>query len=89
MPYDAPLDEMAFTLEAVAGLKRLEGLAGLEAYDPELVMPILEEAGKLARDVLAPLNQSGDSQGVVLTEDGVKAAPGFAEAYSAMAAGWG
>ncbi|WP_430404588.1 acyl-CoA dehydrogenase [Hyphomonas sp.] len=89
MPYDAPLDEMAFTLEAVAGLKRLEGLAGLEAYDPELVMPILEEAGKLARDVLAPLNQSGDSQGVVLTEDGVKAAPGFAEAYAAFRdGGW-
>jgi len=89
MPYDAPLDEMAFTLEAVAGLKRLEGLAGLEAYDPELVMPILEEAGKLARDVLAPLNQIGDSQGAVLTEDGVTAAPGFAEAYAAFRdGGW-
>jgi 3-(methylthio)propanoyl-CoA dehydrogenase len=89
MPYDAPLDEMAFTLGAVAGLKRLEGLAGLEAYDPELVMPILEEAGKLARDVLAPLNQIGDSQGAMLTEDGVTAAPGFAEAYAAFRdGGW-
>ena len=89
MPYDAPLDEMAFTLDAVAGLKRLEGLAGLESYDPDLVVPILDEAAKLARDVLAPLNQSGDSQGVVLTEDGVKAAPGFAEAYAAFRdGGW-
>ena len=89
MPYDAPLDEMAFTLDAVAGLKRLEGLAGLEAYDPDLVAPILDEAAKLARDVLAPLNQSGDSQGVVLTEDGVKAAPGFAAAYAAFRdGGW-
>jgi alkylation response protein AidB-like acyl-CoA dehydrogenase len=89
MPYDAPLDEMAFTLEAVADLKSLEGLAGLEAYDPELVMPILEEAAKLARDVLAPLNQIGDSNGAVLTEDGVKAAPGFAEAYAAFRdGGW-
>ena len=89
MPYDAPLDEMAFTLDAVAGLKRLEGLAGLESYDPDLVVPILDESAKLARDVLAPLNQSGDSQGVVLTEDGVKAAPGFAEAYAAFRdGGW-
>ena len=89
MPYDAPLDEMAFTLDAVAGMKRLEGLAGLESYDPDLVVPILDEAAKLARDVLAPLNQSGDSQGVVLTEDGVKAAPGFAAAYAAFRdGGW-
>lgn len=89
MAYDAPLDEMAFTLEAVAGLKRLEGLAGLEAYDKELLAPILDEAAKLARDVLAPLNQTGDSQGATLTEDGVKAAPGFAEAYAAFRdGGW-
>ena len=82
MAYDAPIDDMAFTLQAVAGLSKLEGLPGFQSYDPELIQPILDEAAKLARDVLAPLNQSGDAHGAVLTEDGVKAAPGFAEAYA-------
>ncbi|KCZ89498.1 acyl-CoA dehydrogenase [Hyphomonas johnsonii] len=89
MAYDAPIAEMTFTLEAVAGLNRLEGLPEFAAYDADLLAPILEEAAKLARDVLAPLNQSGDSTGAVLTEDGVKAAPGFAEAYAAFRdGGW-
>ncbi|MEZ5998199.1 MAG: acyl-CoA dehydrogenase [Hyphomonas sp.] len=82
MPYDAPVDDMAFALQSVAGLAKLEGLKGFETYDPELIAPILEEAGKLARDVLAPLNQTGDAHGAVLGEDGVIAAPGFAEAYA-------
>lgn len=81
MAYDAPLDEMSFALQALAQIDRLEGASGLEAYDPELIAPILEEAGKLARDVLAPLNALGDKSGAALTEDGVEAAPGFAEAY--------
>ncbi len=81
MAYDAPLDDMAFTLQSVAGLPRLEGLDAFEAYDPDLIAPILEEAAKLARDVLAPLNQPGDEHGARLTDDGVQAAPGFADAY--------
>ena len=72
MAYDAPIHDMAFTLQAVAGLPKLEGLPGFEAYDADLIAPILEEAGKLARDVLAPLNQPGDAAGAQLTEDGVK-----------------
>ena len=82
MSYQAPIDEMAFALNTLAKLERLEGADGLEAYDPELVTPILEEAGKLARDVLAPLNAIGDKSGAVLTDDGVTAAPGFADAYA-------
>lgn len=89
MSYDAPIDEMAFTLEAVARLHQLEETGAFENYDPDLIYPILEEAGKLARDVLAPLNQPGDAHGAVLTEDGVKAAPGFAEAFKAFRdGGW-
>ncbi|MEO1405492.1 MAG: acyl-CoA dehydrogenase family protein, partial [Pseudomonadota bacterium] len=89
MPYDAPVSDLAFTLDKIAGLSRLEGLSGLQSYDPDLVGPILEEAGKLARDVLAPLNQEGDKAGALLTENGVKAAPGFAEAYGAFRdGGW-
>ena len=89
MSYNAPTEDIAFVLERVAGLGRLEGRPGFESYDPDLVAPILEEAGKLSRDILAPLNAPGDKAGAVLSQDGVKAAPGFAEAYAAFRdGGW-
>ena len=89
MSYNAPTDDIAFILERVAGLGRLEGRPGMDAFDPELVAPILEEAGKLSRDILAPLNAEGDRIGAQLTADGVKTAPGFAEAYGAFRdGGW-
>lgn len=87
MAYDAPIDEIEFSLKAVAGLGQLEGLPGLQAYDETIIRPILEEAAKLAREVLAPLNQIGDSQGARLTDNGVIAADGFRAAYDAFRAG--
>ncbi|MFN7055221.1 acyl-CoA dehydrogenase [Hyphomonas sp.] len=87
MAYDAPVSELVFALEAHAGISKLEGLADFAAYDPDLVVPILEEAAKLARDVLAPLNPVGDRHGAVLTDDGVVAPPGFADAYTAFREG--
>ena len=89
MPYNAPVSDLAFTLEKIAGLGRLEGNAAFENYDADLIVPILEEAGKLARDVLAPLNQEGDKAGSTLGAEGVVAAPGFKEAYAAYRdGGW-
>lgn len=89
MPYDAPIDDIAFTLQQVAGIRRLEALDAFENYDADLLAPILDEAAKFAREVLAPLNSSGDKAGATLTADGVVAAPGFKEAYAAFRdGGW-
>ena len=89
MAYNAPVSDIAFALTNLAGLPRLQGNAAFENYDSDLIEPILEEAGKLARDILAPLNQSGDKAGAVLGPDGVKAAPGFGQAYAAFRdGGW-
>lgn len=87
MAYDAPVSDLIFALEAHAGLSRLEGAPGFEAYDRELVRPVLEEAARLAREVIAPLNQAGDAHGAVLTGAGVVAPPGFASAYRAFREG--
>lgn len=87
MAYDAPLSDLAFALTKLSGLGRLEGNPAFENYDADLIDPILEEAGKLARDILAPLNQSGDKAGAVLGDNGVTAAPGFADAYAAFREG--
>lgn len=87
MSYTAPIEDLSFVLNNLSGLSDFEGHAAFETYDPELIQPILDEAGKLARDVLAPLNQSGDKAGATLTDAGVKAAPGFADAYAAFREG--
>lgn len=89
MAYTPPVSDIAFALSNLAGVSTFEGHPAFETYDPDLINPILEEAGKLARDVLAPLNQIGDKHGAVLSESGVIAAPGFAEAYAAFRdGGW-
>jgi len=86
MSYRAPVEDMAFALRQLAEIGRLSG-DHFEAFDDDLIGPILEEAGKLASDVLAPLNQAGDEQGAQLTGDGVVAPHGFAEAYRQFAEG--
>lgn len=89
MTYTPPVSDIAFALSSLAGLAKFEGHPDFENYDPDLIDPILDEAGKLARDVLAPLNQTGDKAGAKLTEQGVKSAPGFADAYAAFRdGGW-
>ena len=89
MAYEAPVRDMAFALESMAQIARVEENGAFENYDADLIGPILEEAGKLARDVLAPLNQQGDKVGATLGPDGVTAAPGFKEAYAAYRdGGW-
>ncbi len=87
MTYTAPIEDLTFVLNQLSGLDQFEGHPAFEDYDPDLIAPILDEAGKLARDVLAPLNQVGDKAGAQLTDDGVKAAPGFADAYAAFQEG--
>ena len=63
MTYTAPATDIEFALTKLTSLSNFEGHPAFENYDPDLITPILDEAGKLARDVLAPLNQSGDKAG--------------------------
>jgi len=79
--YDPPLDEMRFVINELAGLEDVAALPGLEDVTPELVDSILEEAGKLGAEILAPINQSGDEQGSVLENGVVRTPDGFRDAY--------
>jgi len=82
MTYRAPLNDMRFTMRHIADLKALSQLEGLAAADPDVVDQALEEAGKLAEGVLAPLNRVGDLQGSRLENGVVRTPDGFAEAYA-------
>jgi hypothetical protein len=84
------LSQITHTLARVAQLDELAATGAFPNFDAELVAPILEEANKLARDVLAPLNPIGHKTGAKLGDNGVIAAPGFAKtpiASSLTAAG--
>jgi alkylation response protein AidB-like acyl-CoA dehydrogenase len=88
-PYAAPVADMAFTLRHVAGLDEAiaSGLYGDLSAD--LVETVLEEAGRFAADIIAPLNDIGDRHGTPLKNGHVTMPPGWREAYTAWAAaGW-
>jgi hypothetical protein len=61
--YRAPLTEMLFVMNDVAGLADVSSLPGFEDASPDTVAAILEEAGKFASGVLDPLNVVGDREG--------------------------
>lgn len=79
--YQAPLKDMQFVINELANLSQLNQLPGFEDATPDLVEAILEQAGILASEVFAPLNQPGDEHGTFIENDVVVSPPGFAEAY--------
>ncbi|MBT3307313.1 MAG: acyl-CoA dehydrogenase, partial [Alphaproteobacteria bacterium] len=87
--YQAPLDDMRFVLSELAGLDDVAALPRFIDATPDLIDAILTEAGKLASDVLAPLNPVGDVEGCVLENGVVRTPTGFAEAYAKfIEGGW-
>ncbi|MPZ11078.1 MAG: acyl-CoA dehydrogenase [Kiloniellaceae bacterium] len=87
MTYQAPISEMRFVLDAIAELPEISRLPGYEEATADLVAAILEEAGKLAGDVIAPLNHAGDRAGSVFENGVVRTPEGFQEAYKQFVAG--
>jgi len=80
--YHAPLDEMQFVLNELAGLEQISHLPGFGDATPDTASAILEEASKFATDVLDPLNIVGDREGARRQDDGtVTMPPGFKDAY--------
>src|SRR5215468_10758331 len=89
MTYTAPLRDMLFTLEEIAGIGEIAALPGYGDATPDLVQSVLDEAGKFAAGVLAPLNRIGDQQGSRLENGVVRTPDGFRDAYAKfVAAGW-
>ena len=84
--YNAPVKDIQFLLQDV--LKVTEtGVPGYEDLEADFTSAVLEEAGKVARDVLAPLNASGDQEGCTLENGVVRTPKGFDKAFAAMKEG--
>ncbi|MBL8708492.1 MAG: acyl-CoA dehydrogenase [Rhodospirillaceae bacterium] len=86
--YEAPLKEILFTLEEIAGLGEIATLPGYEEAGPETIAAIFEAAGVFAGEVLAPINKNGD-RGCQLKDGAVTTPEGYRDAYQRFVAdGW-
>ncbi len=85
--YTAPLSDITFVLQDVVGLPAIAGLPGFEEATPDLAASILDEAAKIAGDVLAPLNRAGDTIGAKWDAGRVSLPDGWKEAWDALVEG--
>ena len=84
--YNAPVKDTQFILQEMLGVSALD-IPGYEDLEGDFTSAVLEEAGKIAGEVLAPLNGVGDKEGCTLENGVVRTPKGFKEAYDLMREG--
>jgi len=84
--YTPPLTDLGFVLHEVLNVQS-SPLPGYDDLTPDFTAAVLDEAGKLARDVYAPLNAVGDRQGCKLENGIVRTPEGFKAAFDVLRAG--
>ena len=78
--YDPPLRDFQFIVHDVLNIGRYANLPPFAEADRDTLDAILDETGKICRDVIAPMNRSSDLEGCTRHEDGSVTAPkGFKE----------
>ena len=87
MTYRAPVKDMLFVMNHLAGLEAVARLPGFEDAGLDTATAVLEECAKLNQDVVAPLNRQGDIHPSTFQDGKVTATPGFKEAFKQYAAG--
>ncbi len=80
--YKAPISEISFVLNDLLNIDQLTAIPGFSEATPELVDAVVEEAGKFAAEVIAPINRIGDIQHSKAANGEVKTPDGFKEAYA-------
>ncbi len=84
--YNAPVKDLQFVLHDLLKVSE-QDIPGFEDLDRDFTGAVIEEAGKVATNVLAPLNQVGDVEGCVLENGVVRTPKGFKEAFEVMKEG--
>lgn len=79
--YQAPLRDMRFVLHELFDEREFGGAEAFAEFTPDLVDAVLEEAARMAQEVLLPLNASGDIEGCTLENGVVRTPAGFKAAY--------
>jgi alkylation response protein AidB-like acyl-CoA dehydrogenase len=84
--YTAPIKDMQFLLHDVLAVSE-QDIPGFEDLDRDFTGAVLEEAGKVATEVLLPLNTVGDTEGCTLENGVVRTPTGFKDAFAVMKEG--
>ena len=87
MPYRAPVTDLRFILDHVAGYAQVAATDRFAEATEDTVDAILTEAARLCDEVLAPLQRPGDLHPAVLENGVVRNSPGYADGYRAIAEG--
>lgn len=86
--YTAPTKDLQFVLQDVLQASAAK-IGGYEELSPDFTAAVLEEAGKIASEVLAPVNATGDAEGCTLENGVVRTPTGFKQAFGALCdGGW-
>jgi len=84
--YTAPIKDVQFLLHDVLGVSSSD-IPGYDELEADFTGAVLEEAGKVASEVLAPLNAIGDVKGCKLENGLVSTPAGFKDAFEVMKEG--
>ncbi|MBK1635813.1 acyl-CoA dehydrogenase C-terminal domain-containing protein [Rhodovulum adriaticum] len=84
--YTPPTEDMQYLLHEVMQVSQSD-IPGYDELERDFTAAVLEEAGKISAEVLAPLNTVGDRQGCTLENDAVRTPEGFKSAYDQMCEG--
>ncbi|NNF91220.1 MAG: acyl-CoA dehydrogenase [Boseongicola sp.] len=84
--YTPPVKDQQFILHEVLKVSESD-IPGYDEMDRDFTQAVLDEAGKIAANVLQPLNKVGDEQGCVLENGVVRTPEGFKDAWQQMAEG--
>ncbi len=87
MSYQAPIKDMLFAMQALAGIEQVAALPVFEDYGLDTAQAVLEESAKFCQDVIAPLNWEGDKNPSSFRDGVVTTTPGFKQAYAQFTAG--
>ena len=89
MAYVAPVKDMLFVLQDIAGVDKIAEIPCFEDYGYDTAAAVLEESSKFCGEILAPLNWEGDKNPSSWKNGDVHTTPGFKEAFKQFGeAGW-
>ena len=87
--YNAPIRDFEFVLKEWLNVSKYSQVSGFEEVDDDLISALLDQGAKLCEEVLFPINQSGDKEGVKFDKGKVKVPSGFKKAYKTyVESGW-
>ena len=84
--YNAPTKDMQYVLNDVLDVKN-SSIPGYADLDADSLSAILEEAGKITSQVLAPLNAVGDQEGCHFENGVIRTPAGFKDAFEQVKEG--